>query len=285
MTDETKQVLVVKDDELARMRIGTLFRTLLTGCVFSASLLAETVNVCDDKAEWPPYSYNERVDGKKTKKIVGGMIDVLDAISEKTGLQFKLKYIPWKRCLQEVDRFGTTKKYEMFINGSYKEERGEKYYVTLPIYHTTPGYWYSRKRHPNGMDIKTTNDLTKHKACGLLGYQYESYGFPKNKGIDTGSKSFEAVFIKLDLGRCDLVPQSAPVPFGFKALGKDIIPEGVVFNKMPGNLPGNFYMWIAKTSPRGLELLARINHAIASLASKDKIHEILLKHLSCGKHC
>jgi len=34
-------------------------------------LKGKTISICDDGAEWPPYTYYKRVDGKKSKEIIG----------------------------------------------------------------------------------------------------------------------------------------------------------------------------------------------------------------------
>lgn len=263
------------------------FTTLISLFAFSSIVLAQPVMVCDDIAEWPPYIFWERIDGKiNKKKLKGASIEVLDEISKLTGLQFKVELYPWKRCLKEVKDFGTYKKFEMFMDGSYNEERAEKYYLTSPIYNTSAGYWYSRKKYPNGLTINTFAELKKYKLCGVRGNTYVSYGFPNNDDIDTGAATLEAALKKVAAGRCDLVLQAVVVPYGFKAIGKNIIPEGVVHQIITEAIPGGFYIFISKSSPRAYELLTRINQAVVILDARGVIDKIMNKYLpTCGRNC
>ncbi len=244
------------------------------------------VNICDDKTEWPPYLFMERVNGKPNKnKLQGAMIEILEKITEITGLEFKIELYPWKRCLFEVENFGKNKKYEVFINGSYNEERAQKYYLTAPVYMTSRGYWFSSKKFPDGPDIKCTADLKKYNVLGVLGYNYDEYGFPGNNGIDAGAKNLKAAFMKLNLGRGDILVQSAPVPYGHKAIGENIITENIVFKKLPDEKPGGFHIFISKSSPRAYELLTKINQAIVILGARGTIDEIIKKYIPCGRNC
>ncbi len=240
----------------------------------------DLVNICDDATEYPPYSFYERVDGAVNKeKITGITIDILDEMTRLSGLQFKVSFLPWKRCLSEVARFGERGEFEVFINGTFRESRAEKYYLTAPVFFTKSGFWYSRKQFPKGLRISTYSELKKFTICGLLGYNYEIYGFPDNKGVYTKFKTKKAGLKAISGGKVDLFLGSGVSVFGFKALGEDIIPNDVVHGKIIESKAKPYYMFISKTSPRAYELLTKMNQAIIILQARGTIDNICSKYL------
>jgi len=244
------------------------------------------VTICSDQAEWPPYTYMERTNGVPNKnKPQGAMVETLGKITEISGLEFQLTLIPWKRCIQEVTLFGKNRKIEVFMDGTFKDSRAKVAYVTAPVYTTTAGYWYSSKKFPDGPDIKTTSDLKKYTILGIIGNNYETYGFADNNGIDTGASSIKAALAKLAAGRGEIFVNSAPAIFGFEAIGENIIPENVVFKRLPDAMPDGFHLFISKDSPRAYELLTRINQAIITLEEHGTTDKIFKKFLSCGRNC
>ncbi|MCL9781983.1 transporter substrate-binding domain-containing protein [Vibrio sp. S4M6] len=245
------------------------------------------INVCDDMSEWPPYTYWERVNGKVNKnKLTGAMIDLLDEISVLTGFKFHVEMRPWKRCLLEVDKFSTSKRFEMFINGTFNSDRAEKYFLTAPIYFNRPGVWYSKKRFPDGFTIKTFEQLKNYKLCGVQGYNYERYKILDPNQIDTGATTVDNALRKVEVGRCDLLLESAAIPYGFQAIGQNFIPEGVAYTPITESPETGFHVFIAKSSPRAYELLAKINQAIVILNSEGVIDDIMKSYLpTCGRHC
>jgi len=246
------------------------------------------VNVCDDESLWPPYLFLVEKDGEQIPQ--GAFIDVLDELSRETGLIFKVTLCPWKRCLQEVKDYGKNGKYEIF-NGSWSETRAQDYWMTSPIYFTTAGFWYSKKRFPDGPNIKKADDLKKYKALGVHGFNYSDYSYTTNDefigigGIDKSAKNLKIAFQMLEAGRGDILLVNAAVPIGYKYTGDDILSEDVTFQRLAGAKSGGFPLYISKASPRALELLARINQAVINLVERGVIDKIMKKYLPCGRDC
>jgi polar amino acid transport system substrate-binding protein len=108
--------------------------------ISALELERKTVQICGDVAEWPPFFYFKRVDGEATTEVVGFTVDVLDEILGKHGVAFEIKMLPWKRCLFEVER---GEKYQVALDATYSEERGQKYHFSESHYATVPYYFYS----------------------------------------------------------------------------------------------------------------------------------------------
>ncbi|CAH0536034.1 substrate-binding periplasmic protein [Vibrio marisflavi] len=271
---------------------GFLIIALLSFNILSAEVSASKnststdviVKVCDDASEWPPYTFWQRENGQINKdKLSGASIEVLEEIANLTGIKFDVELTSWKRCLLEVKKNG---KFEVFMDGQFNEERAKDYFITSPVYFTSAGYWYSTDKYPDGLRIETFAELRNYNLCGVLGYNYKGYGFPNSEGIDTGAASLQKALEKVALGRCDLLLQSAPVPYGFSAIGENIIPEGVVPHKIIEASPGGYRIFVSKRSPRAYELLTKINQAVIILGSRGVIEDIMRKYLpSCGRNC
>lgn len=117
---------------------------LVAGILSSFSVVAQTVHICRNGSEYPPYVYWERIDGEINKtRLTGATTDFLKEIFKEAGLEYTETLIPWSRCIREVERFGKNGKYEVFTDGSFSETRAQKYLITAPIYRLSEGMWYS----------------------------------------------------------------------------------------------------------------------------------------------
>jgi len=239
--------------------------TVLSMFVFSSIATAQPVNICDDAAEWPPYAYWPRVNGKPDKsRVTGAAVDLMKEVFKIVGLEHSVKLYSWKRCLHEVNIFGKNKKFEIFMDAGFSSERVDKYWITAPIYETHKGIFYAPSKYPNGPDVKGLADLKKFKICAVHGNTYSAYKLT-SKDMDMGAKTMKDALKKVLKGRCDISIDSIEPVMGFTALGTPTIPKGIVTKTIPGTKGTSFHVYIAKTSPRGLELSAKINRALMIL--------------------
>jgi len=261
---------------MKKILISILFISLVTSLA-----LGQEVKICDDKAEWPPYMYYERVNGKiNKKKIVGAVIELFDQAFKLTDLTYSMQLLPWKRCLVEVENFGTRHGFEVFSNGSYSPQKAKKYWPSIPLYVTHQGVWYSTKKYPQGPPIKKKSDLARYKICGVFGNDYSDLlQWDKKIKIDQGAKSNDAVLKKIDRGRCDIMIASIEPIYGAEAVGQFKIPKGIKSFPMPGLKANTFHFWVSKQSPRGPELLAALNTAITDVIYSQDYKKIFTKHL------
>jgi len=231
------------------------------------------VKICDDESGWAPYAY------EKDNKILGFTISLSDEIFKRVGLKHRFEMIPWKRCTYMVDNFDKTHKYEMFADGSYSDERANKYYQSDEIYSTHEAIFYSIKKFNNKqiLNIIDTN-VNSLKMCDVNGYQTEHYkkvlGYTQK--IDKSAKNFSMVLKKILKNRCDAMLAPQEIIFGGEVVGQYKIPKEIRSKELTQYKPLPFYFWIAKTSPRGKELLKKINQAIRDIKA-DGTYEKLYK--------
>jgi len=247
-------------------------------------VMANEVKICDDKGEWAPFSYYERVDGVADKtKLTGAVTELLTEVFKIVNLKHSIDMIPWKRCTNLVDNYDKTKKYEVFVNGSYNKERAKKFLISKPIYYTHQGVFYSNKKYPNGIPFKNKSDINDFKVCSILGYDtelyYDIYGLSKTKKIDTRAKSTLAVLQKISKDRCDIFINSKEPIYGAVAIGKYKLPKDIKSINIPDQKPTSFHIFIAKKSPRAKELLEKIDKAILLLQNNGISNRIFNKYL------
>lgn len=269
-----------------KMLSFVIFLLLLAGCrsepaepTAPAALPTETsapadvIHICDDGSEWPPYSYYERVNGEKTDKVVGFMVDVVDEIFGKNGVAYTVELLPWQRCQDEVKR---GENYQMLLNASYNEERAQNYHMSQVAYVTNSYYFYSKQNYSAGLEVKDKADLKNFRVCGILGYNYDEYDVPE---IDTGTADMTALIEKLHAGRCDLFIEKLEIMSGFTVMGNDILGSGQLgYAPIVGTEPAPFYLMFTKNE-QGLELKNIIDTGLQELTASGRFNELLKKYV------
>lgn len=239
------------------------------------------VYICDDGAEWPPYTYYERVDGKATDTIVGFSVDVIDRIFENKGIPYQLDLLPWKRCMAEV---AEGKRYNMFLSGGCNPERKRTYHISETYYQMHPSYLYATRQYPDGLAIHGREDLKKFRVCGILGYNYIVFGLAENE-IDTGSRNYESLVKKLLTDRCDLSIDRLEILLGFKAIGNDFINQpDLAYRAIPNEPAEPFHMMFTKNES-GHHLKLIVDEGIRKLQASGELEALMEKYdliLSAG---
>lgn len=241
--------------------------------IHAESLSGETICICEDVSEWPPYHYLKRKDGNKTKEAVGYGVDVLNEIFTENGINFTITFMPWKRCLSELE---LGKKYQMILSASYSTERDRTYHL-VNWYKTNVYYFYSKKHHPDGLRIEKLSDLKKYELGGLLGYNYEYLGDLEKK-MDKGAVNFDAMIEKLHRGHSDITFEQYEIIAGSAATGKNYFGDkNLGYARLPGVEPIWFNMMISKNYKYAYDLKRVVSEGVAELLWSGK-HGALLKN-------
>jgi len=270
----------MEDKSMSNNPVQTFFNILLlcayfaNSYVYAEALEGQTICICEDAAEWPPYHYFQRTNGKKTKNIVGYGIDVLNDILSKKGIKYTIQFLPWKRCLHDVEKGDS---YQMALSGTYSLERDQKYYL-ICWYKTTAYYFYSKKYFPEGLQIKDLSELNKYRLGGLLGYNYKYLGELEKK-MDKGARDYDAMIEKLHRGRCHVTFEQYEIFAGFKLIGKNYLGDkDLGYAKLPGVPPNWFNIMISKKYAHSHALKKVISEGIAELFWSGKYNTMLEKY-------
>lgn len=259
---------------LLRLSLAALLTVPAASQAADAMPARPSIAICDDENEWPPYSYFQRVGGKKTDTLTGFAVAVVRDIFTRRGVDYTIDMIPWPRCMA-VASLG--KQYGMVLNLSYNEERARAFLFSRPYYATTSYYYYSRRNHPRGLDIHGVADIRKYRVCGVQGYNYDGYGMAPGE-VDQGAKNFPALISKVQLGRCALFLEKDEVMTGYAAIGKDYLSDPDIGKApIPGMKPDLFYFGISRKHPRGAELKMLIDEELQHMEATGKLGELWRK--------
>jgi polar amino acid transport system substrate-binding protein len=257
-------------------------KKMLLFAIIVSSLFAKNVlYICDDAAEWPPFVFYERDNGKVNKhKVVGALVDMYNVIFKDLNITYKLDLLPWKRCTYLVKKYSVAKKYAIFP-GVYSKKRAKVLYVTKPIYTTHQVIWFSTKKYTKKEILdKVKHDIDSLKICDVNGYNtsfyYNILHLSKNKKINQEATSQCAVLKKISAGRCDIMVASKEAILGYQMIGKCKIPKDISYVPYEKLSNTKFRLFIAKSYPHAKELLKELNKEIDKL-DKTGLREKILK--------
>ncbi|MEH6629718.1 MAG: transporter substrate-binding domain-containing protein [Halopseudomonas aestusnigri] len=271
-----------------RYWLATLLAIILYNPVLSAELELsnKVVHICDDGAEWPPFTYYERENGVKTSILIGYSVDIIREIFNKHNVEFDLKIVPWKRCQVEVEH---GKRYQMFLSGVFSAERNKKYHVTQIYYYTKHHYFWSLKKYPKGLTLRqdtlshTLFDLVnKYDMGSIHGYglgTFEANGIDTNR-IDSSSPNYQSLEKKLMSGRIDVFHESLEVLDGLAKIGDTMITKNpeIGHAPIPGMSPRGFHMMISKKYVDGLLLKNLIMSEIEIMKTNGRLDDLWEKY-------
>lgn len=251
--------------------ISSLFFCLLP--LLAWAELPRLIKVCDDQAEWPPYTYSERSEGKKTQKIVGYSIDFLTEIFSAKNIKFTIDLVPWAQCLEDL-RQG---KYDMTLNAGFNSERNRNYLISRTFYSMTPVYFFDNsKKVPL---LESAADLKKYKLCGVKGYNYRAGFLLDADSIDLSSTSIIEALKKMKEGKCEIVPERLEAVVGYKVVKTyDYEANGISYRLIPQMEPVSFHMMMSRKIPYRKELYQMINEGINHLRQTEKDKALLKKY-------
>jgi polar amino acid transport system substrate-binding protein len=240
------------------------------------------IDVCDDVAEFPPYTYYKREGARKTDTVAGMTYDIAAAILARHKLKFRVQLVPWKRCEEGV-KVGM---YAMALNGSLNAERAAALYMVGPHAERRNYYFYSREHHPAGLDIRDMADLRKYRVCGVYGYNYEApYDLPVGF-MDKGALDYESLVTKVLVNRCDLFLEGLEIMQGFKLVGRPFMDDPRLTGKpMPlaGNPTASFYFMVSRKHPLGRALADLFTRELEQMKKSGELKSIRERYLHPAK--
>ena len=236
------------------------------------------IHIVDDEAEWPPYTYYKRLNGKKTQEIEGFSIDVVSHILHRAGIKFTIELLPWKRALFNV---AGGKKNQLILNSSYVKEREEDYLYSLSYYSLQHVIFYSVKKYPNGLVLKDIDDLnSNYKICGLRGYSYGAAGVDTQKvnlSFGTYGQLIHVLHERPEI--CDLFIEGYKILPGFKMIGHDYLADmNLKHSIIPGLASKGYHMLISKKLAYRHELKRILDEGILDMQNSGEMDKVSEKY-------
>lgn len=231
------------------------------------------VAIAEDVAEWPPYIYFKRIGTNVTDTVAGFSVDIIDAIFRDNDMTYHIDMMPYARALENV----RTGRHTAILNASRNEERAKKYYMSDAYYETKGCFFYSKKNHPEGLDINLKEDLNAYKIGGIHGFNYSHYGQDNGK-VDRGTYTFDALIEKMKYGRIDLFLENYETIAGYTYLGKDYLADpDLGYGYIEDVEPVAFHMWFTRDET-GFALKNIIDQGLKKLHQTGEYNEIYKKY-------
>jgi polar amino acid transport system substrate-binding protein len=260
---------------------------VLGGAVAGQPLTLKRVMVCDDANDWPPFTYQVKSPSKQTgsavgpnaasgsQEVQGFSVEVLRRLLAPHGIALQIELLPWVRCLREVES-GVS--FQMALNVSANAERRLKFHFSQPYHATTPGYFYSRRRFPQGLPIRRMEDLAAFRVCGVHGYNYSAYGLT-NEQVDRGALSFDRVVAKLLADRCEVGIGELEVVRASQFIGKPLAADAdLAYDRVPGMAKVEFHMLVSRQHAQGKALVNLIDQGLSSLQRSGELQAIYKRY-------
>lgn len=254
---------------------------LIAATVKAAPLLANplagsTVRICEDDAQWPPYTFYKIHNAQPTKEIIGYAIDVINEIFSKYKIHYKVTFLPWKRCLAEVK---TGNIYQMALNASFSQHRQQTYLLSKPYYSTQKHYYFSYLKYPHGLTIENMQQLKVYTLGGVRGHSFESYGID-NKLISHRAQGYVELVRMLHAGRFDVFLAEHEIISGQANINPKItLDKPLAFAPLSQLKKNNFHMLISKNAQHAKELLNILNKGIETIRKSGQSQRFLEKYI------
>lgn len=252
-------------------------RTILLLMGLGAGSLAQAaepqVQIClGEGNEWAPFTYWERKDGvRDTSRLTGSATTLVLESLKKLGISYQIRYLPWARVQQELADYRQNGLCELTWDASYKPERAEYALYSVPLYYTHLGFFYLKRRFPEAPDLQTVN---RSRVCGVIGYNYVPYGLTREPHL---VKQLQQALDMLGRDRCDFLPSEIEPLVSGIGLGIYRSESGLLNLSLPSRK--GFYLLVSKGSPRGYELVTRLNQVLISFQDSGYSDEVMRSFL------
>ncbi len=238
--------------------------------VTSTGFAAEKfVRVCSDGDAYPPFSWLiTSADGRQ--EFTGLSIDVLQTIFRKRQWSHTMVILPFKRCLRDT---ANGEMADMIMNGSANAEREKSFYFSEPLWSVSIHAIYARREFPTGLPLAQRKDLLRFRLCGVQGHNFSMLGLVDEQ-LDLGADSYEAVFAKLSLGRCQIFPYNIEVIEGHRLIGKNYFASGEFGHQAIPEIPSwPVRMLIAKSFELAEQLRTDIDEELRLMHNSGELQQ------------
>lgn len=248
---------------------------ILASCLALPAMAAlpHTIRACGDAAEFPPYQYFERENGRVTQRAAGFDIDLLRRIMADAGHEIQIDMLPWTRCIALAARG----EFDLAMDGVKSPERERVFLFAAPHYTVTPVFIY-RKNGPKPA-MGSAKALATERVCSQAGYNYAPFGVP-DKMIRNRVRTLEDAAKILKLGRCTVMLQQVEVLRANVVLGGlDIMNDDTFAFEYPlwiSRIPFSFI--VSRTLPHRDELLSLLDQGLLRLEKSGELSRMRNAH-------
>lgn len=237
-------------------KLVKLLSILTVGLLLSISVFGKQVILVGTNAEFAPFEYLEK------NEIVGFDIDLLNAISKETGIEFKIKDMAFDGLLPALQ----TKKVDLVIAGMTATPEREKTVLFSKPYFTAKQVIITKK---NNNSLKTFDDLAGKKVGVMLGFTGDSVVSEiKGAKVERFNAAYAAI-MALNQGKIDAVVLDSEPAKKYIANSKEL---------MIADVPAEEEDYAIAVRKNDKELIEKINTAVDKLKANGEYDKILKKY-------
>lgn len=241
-----------------------------------------SLRACVSDVAQPPFVYwpgGPDAVRNTAPQVQGLAVDVLRLIAGRIGIETStVAVLPLRRCLAMV----AAGQMDLVANVPTAQIDPKPFLVTESYFTLTSEYFYWKKRFPDGVSIKTVEDLPHYRVCGIAGYSYEGYGLGVNQ-VDMGAPDYRALVRKMASGRCELFIDKRETVEGLRLVDAELYASltGGEFGigTLPEDLPTGLHYAFSRQMRDGAGFLARFNAALADAKRRGEINRLAANYL------
>lgn len=237
-------------------KLVKLLSVLAVSLFISISVFAKQVVLVGTNAEFAPFEYLEK------NEIVGFDIDLLNAISKETGIEFKIKDMAFDGLLPALQ----TKKVDLVIAGMTATPEREKAVLFSKPYFTAKQVIITKGEDKS---LKTFDDLSGKKVGVMLGFTGDSVVSEiKGAKVERFNAAYAAI-MALNQGKIDAVVLDSEPAKKYIANSKEL---------MIADVPAEEEEYAIAVRKNDKELIEKINVAIDKIRANGEYDKILKKY-------
>lgn len=248
-------------------------RLLLLGLMFicSAAAAAEPVRICvGDVNVWPPFTYWQGSSyQEKADSLTGSATTlVLDALKSHN-IDYQFYFMPWARVQHELTQ--ERGRCDLTWDASYRAERAEYSYFSVPLYTIQLGYFTLPDNHEDLKDLSVDGVL-----CGVNGFNYENFALSREPSLYLNS--VQQALNMLQKERCDwFVSEIEPI-YGGIQLGLYKIDRPIVHHFLARNKP--YHVQVRRSLENSMPLLNQLNDYFLDAQQTGRAQAVFDRYLS-----
>jgi polar amino acid transport system substrate-binding protein len=231
-----------------------------------------SLTLCVDD-NFPPFEYADPGLKKLGRHVVrGSSIALVNTILKPYGIAYQIEWAPFSRCLASVENGSIN----VGLDAYYDPGRAEELSYSQPYFALTPQYYYLRSRFPHGLNILSTQDLKKHRGCGILNYSYLHYGMRAQDLFNAESLDDDGLMRMIKANRCDYFLEELEVIQGLALTEHNSLADpDLGHGPVPGAVSPRLYFFLTRSSKTSKWLLPILNQEIARLNAQGIVRHLV----------
>ncbi|EOX3404473.1 substrate-binding periplasmic protein [Vibrio cholerae] len=234
-------------------------------------VLANPLRVCvGDVNVWPPFTYWQGSSAQeKAESLTGSATTLVLEALKKQEIEYQLHFMPWARVQHELTQ--ATGRCDLTWDASYRAERAEYSYFSVPLYTILLGY-FTLPENSKALNLATDSDV----LCGINGFNYQNFALPREPSLTLNS--VQQALNMLQKERCDwFVSEIEPI-YGGIQLGVYVLQRQIIHHSLGKNK--QYHVQVRRSLPNALPLINGLNQYFLNAQKTGHAQTVFDRYLS-----